>query len=119
EEFDVNPPRRHAHAEKRLFHVCHEAGGAAEVEIRLPWDADVVQDRSRQVTGTVEILAYPVARVRPAVTNIAAAMRERRHKAADFGGEWMMLPLTRRVQPPDLPCRADRRQRVKHRQNGR
>ena len=92
---------------------------AAEVDIRLARDADLVEDRSRQVTGSVEILADLVARARPAVTNIAAAVREREHQAADFGGKRMMLAIASRVQPQDLPCRAGRRQRVQHRQNRR
>src|SRR5206468_4891850 len=91
----------------------------AEVDIRLSWDADLVEDRSRQVTGSLEILTHLVARVRPAVTNIAAAVREREHEAPDFGGEWMMLPIASRVQPQDLPCRAGLRKRVQHRQNRR
>jgi hypothetical protein len=46
-------------------------------------------------------------------------VRQREHEAADFGGEWMMLPIASRVQPQDLPGRAVRRQRVQHRQNRR
>src|SRR5262245_47404526 len=83
------------------------------------WDADLVEDRSREVTGSVEILTHLVARARPAVTNIAAAVRERGHEAADFCGEWMMLMIASPVQPQDLPCRMGRRQRVQHRQNRR
>src|SRR5262249_15758289 len=99
EEFDVNPLRRHTQGCERLFHICHEAGRPAEIDIRFPWDADFVEDRSRQMTGGVEILAQLVARARPAVTNIAAAAREREHEAADFCGEWVMLPIASRVQP--------------------
>jgi hypothetical protein len=82
-------------------------------------NADLVEDRSRQVTGSVKILTHLVARVGPAVTKKAAAVREREHEAADFGGEWMMLSIASRVQPQDLPCRAHRRQRVQHGQNRR
>src|SRR5215470_18509856 len=71
------------------------------------------------MTGGVEILAHLVARTRLAVTDVAAAASEREHEAADFGGEWMMLPIARRVQPQDLSCGADRRQRVQHRQDRR
>src|SRR6266699_2776899 len=106
EEFDVNPLRRDAKRRERLFHICHEAIRPAEVDIRVSRDAGLVEDGSRQVTGRVEILTDLVARARPAVANIAAATRERGHKAADFGGEWMMLPIASRVQPQDLPCRA-------------
>ena len=62
--------------------------------------------RLRQMTGSIEILAQLIARARPAVTNIPAAVGESEHKAADFGGEWMMLPITSRVQPQDLSGRA-------------
>src|SRR5262249_37297676 len=93
EEFDVNPLRRHTQGCERLFHIRHEAGRPAEIDIRFPWDADLVEDRSRQVTGSVEILTHLVARARPAVTNIAAAARELEHEVADFCGEWMMPPI--------------------------
>ena len=45
------------------------------------------------MTSSVEIFTYLVARIRPAVTNKAAAARQREHEAADFGGKWMMLPV--------------------------
>ena len=78
---------RHAQGCERLFHVCYEASRPAEVDIRLSWDADLFEDRSRQVSGSVETLTHLVARARPAVTNEAAAVREREHEAANFGGE--------------------------------
>src|SRR5262252_2507391 len=71
------------------------------------------------MTRSVEILAYLVARAGSAVTNISSAVRERDHEAADFGGEWMMLPIASRVQPQDLLRRPGRRQRMQHRQNRR
>src|SRR5262249_43766631 len=80
EDFDMNPLRRYVQGCKRLFHVCHEASRPAEIDIRLWRDADLVEDRSRQVTGSVETLAHLVARARPAVTNIAAAVGERGHE---------------------------------------
>jgi len=82
-------------------------------------DADVVEDRSREVTRGVEILTHLVARARSAVTHIGAAVREREHEAADFGGEWMMLSIASPVQPQDMPRRAGGRQCVQHRQNRR
>src|SRR5947209_11698120 len=83
EDFDVNPLRRHAQACEGHFHLCHEASRPAEVDIRLSWDADLVEDRSRQVTGSVEILTHLVARARPSVKNKAANVRESKHEAAD------------------------------------
>src|SRR4029077_18546058 len=98
EDLDMNPLRRHVYGCERLLHVYHEASRPAEVDIRLAWDADLVEDRSRQVTGGVEILAHLVVRARPAVTHIAAAVGKCGHEAAHFGGEWMMLPIASRVQ---------------------
>src|SRR5580692_5530494 len=103
EDLGENPPRRHAEGSQRLFHVCHEAVRSAEIDIRLPGDADLVERRSRQAAGRVEILAHPVARGGLAVANKAAAVRERAHEAADLGGKRMMLPIARRVQPQYLP----------------
>ena len=56
EELDVNPLRRHAHGGERLFHLRHEASRPADVDVRVSWNADLVEDRSRQVTGRVEVL---------------------------------------------------------------
>src|SRR5262245_46690953 len=112
EYFNSDPLRRDAQGCERLFHVSREASRAAQVDIGLLWDADLFEERWRQVTGGVEILTHLVARARPAVTNTAVAVRKREHEAADLGREWMMLPIASRVQPPDLPCRAHRRQGV-------
>src|SRR5438876_6314901 len=119
ENFDVNLLRRHAHSRECLFHVCHEPSRPAEVDIRISWDADLIENRSRQVTASVEVLTHPVIQSRLAVTNMAAAVRERTHEAADFIGERMMSAIASRVHPQDLSCRASRRQRVQHRQNWR
>src|SRR6266850_5607870 len=107
EHFDVNPLRRHTQGCERLFHLGHEASRPAEVYIRVSWDADLIEDRPRQVSRSVETLTELVPRGRPAVANIAAAVRERGHDAADFGGEGMMLAIASGVEPQDLPCRAD------------
>jgi hypothetical protein len=56
EDFDVNPLRRHAQGCERLFHVCLETSRPAKVDIRISWEAHPVEYRSRQVTGSVEIL---------------------------------------------------------------
>src|SRR6185436_6131881 len=76
EELDVNALRRHAHGCEHLFHLCHEPGRPAEVHVCVSWDADLVEDRPRHVTGRVEILTQLVPRAWPAVANMTAAMRE-------------------------------------------
>jgi hypothetical protein len=37
------------------FHLCNKASRPAEVDIRVSWETKLVEDRSRQVTGSVEI----------------------------------------------------------------
>src|SRR5215469_3611429 len=71
------------------------------------------------MTSSVEIFAHFVLRARPAVANKAAAPRKRVHETADFGGEWMMLPIASRVHPQNLACRTGGRQNVQHCQNRR
>src|SRR5262245_62470422 len=89
EDFDVNPLGRHTEGCERLFHFCHEASRPAEVDIRFQWYADLVEDRSREVTGSVEILAHVVARARPAVTNIDAALGESEHETTELCCTWL------------------------------
>src|SRR6266567_5409227 len=115
ENLDVNPLRRHAQRCERLLHVCHETSWPAEVDFCIWWDADLIEDRLRQMTGSVEVLTYLVLRARLTVANIAAAVWEREYEAADFSSKWMMLPVASRVHPQDLLCRASRGQRVQHR----
>ena len=119
EDFDVNPLGRHAPRGERFLHLGHEAIRPADVDISLSRDADLLEHRSRQVTGRVEVFRHPVAWAWRAVTHIAAAVREREHQPIDLAGEWMMLAIASPVQPPHLPRRASRRQRVQHRQNRR
>ena len=104
EKFDVNLLWRHADRGQRLFHVGHECCRSADVDIRLAREADRIEDRSRQPAGGIEIFALPVIRAGPAVANIEAAIRECRHKGADFRDEGMMLPIAGRMQPQYLPC---------------
>src|ERR1041385_8175647 len=90
EQFDVNPLQSYARSCQRFFHIFHEASRPANVHLRLSWNTDHVEDRSRQVADGVEILTHCVVRVRSAVANIAAAVSERQHEAVNFHGEWMM-----------------------------
>ena len=55
QDFEMNAPRRHAEGCERVFHLCHEACGTAEVDVRLPWQADLIEHRLRQSTGAVEV----------------------------------------------------------------
>src|SRR5262249_8911793 len=100
-------------------HFRHEATWPAQVDIRLTRHADFVEDRSRQMTCSIEILAGLVERAWLAVTDIAPTVRERKHKAANFAREWVMLPVPGHMQPQDWPCRAIRRESVQHRKTGR
>src|SRR5690348_10757482 len=102
-ELDVNTPGSETRTCERLFHVGHETSRPAKVDIRFSWDANLIENRSRQVTGSVEVFADPVVWSRSAVTNINAAVRERGHETSDFSGERMMLAIASCMKPQDLP----------------
>src|ERR1041385_9181037 len=104
EEFDVNLLRHYAQSGERLFHVRHEASWTTQINIRVAAEADFLENGLCQVPGAVKILAQLIARVRPAVTNIAAAMRQCEHETADFNSECVMLSIAGRVQPQDFSC---------------
>src|SRR5262245_65461257 len=70
------------------------------------------------MAGGVEILALVVVRGWPAVTDIATAVRDSEHEMPHFSAECIVLPIASPVQPPHQSCRAGRRKRVQHRQNG-
>jgi hypothetical protein len=62
----VNPPRCNAHVRERLFHVRHETSRPTKVDIRILRDADLIENRSRQVARGVEcspILSREVGRL--------------------------------------------------------
>src|ERR1700754_1995007 len=99
EDLDVDPLRNHAKRCEFLFHIRHETIRSAEIDIRLSRHASRVEDRSRQVTRPIKILAHLVGRARPAVTNVAAAIWQRQHETSYFGSERMMLAIASRVQP--------------------
>src|SRR5207244_12409668 len=82
EHFDVNPLRRHTQGCERLLHRGHEASRPAEVHIPVSWDADLIEDRPRQVPGSVEILSELVPRGRTALAELAAAVSERGNDAS-------------------------------------
>src|SRR4030095_13345775 len=119
EDLNVNPLRCHTHGRERFGHVRHEATWPTQVDIRLAWYADFVEDRSRQMTGSIAIPTYLVACRRFAIADIAPSMRERKHEVADFARERMVLAIACGVDPQDLPRRAVRRESVEHRQNRR
>jgi hypothetical protein len=52
----VNLLRLRAQNCERLFHLCLEASGPADVDLGVWRDAGFVENRSREVTGSVEIL---------------------------------------------------------------
>src|SRR5262249_27722649 len=104
--FDEDSLGQQTHGGKCLLHLCHEARRTAWVDLGVSRDAEFVEDRPRQMSSLVEVFALPVLRARPAVTDVAAAMHEKGHERADFGGERMMLAIASPVQPQNLPCRA-------------
>src|SRR5262249_8629906 len=117
EDFDVDPLRRHTHGRERLGHFRHEATWPTQVDFRLTRHAGFVESGSRQMTGTIEILAHPLVQSWLAVTHVIASVRKRAHEVADFSGKRVMPAITCGMDPEDLPCRAVSRQGVQHRQN--
>ena len=95
----MNPFRRETQRRECFFHVGHEATRPAEVDVSVLRDADSIERGSRQMTGCVEILDLPVARARPAVADIAPAVRECEDQPADLRGEWMVLSILGPVEP--------------------
>src|SRR5262252_8746300 len=75
EDFDVNPFWRNAESRERCLHIRHEAIRSAKVNVRLSWNSDFFENRLRQMTGKVEIITWFLARARPAVTDVLAAIR--------------------------------------------
>src|SRR4029077_2274597 len=69
EDFDVNPLRSHAQGRECFFHIGHKRIGDEEIKIRLWRDADLFEDRPRQVARSDEIFTHLIARVRPAITD--------------------------------------------------
>src|SRR5262249_17935712 len=118
-ELDTYPLLLHAYGGERGLHVFHEVCWPADVDVRVSWHTNGVEDRSRQVPCRLEIPSHLVVRAWPAVAHIAVAVREREHEATDFSGKGLMLLITSTMQPPDWSCRAGRCQGVQHRQHRR
>jgi hypothetical protein len=68
---------------ERLFHVCHEAGRAAKIDIRSCGKPTCSKPDLDKITGS--FIAH-FGRADPACRNkIAATAREGEHEVADFG----------------------------------
>src|SRR3954466_16077816 len=80
EELDMNALRCNIQRRECLLHARHEGRGPAKVDISVSRKADVLEDRSREVAERVEIDADPVVRAGPAITDIAASVREGSHQ---------------------------------------
>src|SRR5215472_14305731 len=117
EYFGVNPLRCETERREGFFHVRHELGWAAEINVGVSGDADFIEEGARQPTGKVEIFSHFVVRARSAVADIRLSIRELAYQAADFTGEWMMFAIASRMEPEDLACRTIGCERVQHGQD--
>src|SRR5260370_25222314 len=90
ENFGVNPLRCDTERREGFFHVRHELGWAAEINIGVSRDADFVEDEARQATGRVELLSRLGVRAWSAVADMRASIRELAYQASGFAGERMM-----------------------------
>ena len=104
EYFGVNLLRCDTERREGFFHVRHEQGRPAEINVGVSRDADFVEDGARQVTGKIEMLSRFVVRAWSAVADMRASIRELAYQAAGFAGERMMLAIASRMEPEDLAC---------------
>ena len=104
ENFGVNPLRCDTERREGFFHVRHELGWAAEINVGVSRDADFFEDGARQATSKVEMFSRFVVRPWSAVTDVRARIRQRAYQTAGFAGERMMLAIASRMEPEDLAC---------------
>src|SRR3954470_17384455 len=65
----------------------------------------------------VEVAAFEIVRVGPAVGHVAADVPERRDEAAGLRGERVLAAAARAVQPPDLALGTFLCERAEHGEN--
>jgi hypothetical protein len=102
ENFGANPLLCDTERREDFFHVRHELGWAAEINVGISRDADFVEDEARQATGRVEMLSRLVVRAWSAAADMRASIRELACQAEGFAGERMMLAIASRMEPEDL-----------------
>jgi len=100
-------------------HVRHEAARATEVNVGVWRQADFIERRPRKTAHRVKVGPEPVSDLRPAETDMAAAVRQAREELPNLGGEKKMPAVVRGVQPQHRTRRMRRRQGVQHRKEGR
>src|SRR5262249_59651001 len=77
----------------------HEPRRSTEVYVSFSRHARLFKHGTRQMTGTIKILPRIVRRSRSAIADIAMAVRQGGHQAADFGGKRMMVAIAGCLEP--------------------
>ena len=90
------------------------AARAAQVKIGFAGYAQFFEDRDGQPAGSIEVNAWPVSRVGPAVCDIAPGMGQLGQQITCFLGKGMIQAAACSVYPPDLARRRVCCQRVEH-----
>src|SRR5262245_30116583 len=114
----MDPVRRHAPGSKAQPQVAEEARWAANVEVSISRDAQLVENRHPQAASRVVVPPFPIVRIRPAVADATSPASEHLEKLSHLRGEQMGFAIACTVQPPDLPGRSARSQRMQHREYG-
>jgi hypothetical protein len=99
ENLGVNLLRCDTECCEGLFHLSHELGWAAEINVSVLRNPYFVEDRARQATGRVVMLSRLVVRAWSAVADTRASIWELADQSADFAGERMMLAIASRMEP--------------------
>src|SRR5262249_54436972 len=81
--------------------LAQERRGAAQIELALPRNANLVEGRNRQVPGSVEIDTPLVIWSWPAVLDIVVAVLQFLQQSTRLVPERMLLAIARSVEPPN------------------
>src|SRR6266568_4403963 len=77
EDLRVDPIRGDAPRAEPRRQLAHEGRGPAKVVVRVPRDAESLEDAHLEMAGAVKVLAEAILGVGPAVQDVAADPRER------------------------------------------
>src|ERR1051326_5835420 len=118
EDFGVDADWGGAPGCKAGGQIAHEGGWSTDVEVAIPRHAELPQHAHVQASGSVEIHPWPIPGIGRAVANVAAPVDQSFEEGARLLGKRMLATVAGAVDPPDLPRRHLRRQRVEHREHG-
>ena len=104
-------------AVERVRDLGHERGRPADVGVGIDRQVQRLEPRRRQPSVRLVVASLDVVRTRTAVADVPVSVWQRGKQGLRLGGEWLLGPAARAVQPPDLAARACGGQRVQHGQD--